>query len=228
MDKRAASGNDRACATTQERIDALLPQTQCRRCGFEACRPYAAAVAEGRAAINQCPPGGARTIAALAELLGREPMPLDAALEPWDYGVALVDEPWCIGCTACIKACPVDAIVGAAGLMHTVVAEDCTGCGLCVAPCPTDCIRMVPVAEHPQHAQLPPAWQAQQAERARRHFEARQSRLRAATRDRSPEQRRGRLRTLNRARKRAVIEDAIRRVRERRLKARDPTEEPPF
>jgi electron transport complex protein RnfB len=129
-----------------ERIDALLPQTQCTRCGYPACMDYAYAIAGGEAAINQCPPGGAAGIAALAHLLGREPLPLNPANgveKPRE--IALIDEETCIGCTKCIRACPVDAIVGASKLMHTVIADECTGCELCIAPCPVDCIAMVPV-----------------------------------------------------------------------------------
>ncbi len=130
-----------------ERIDALLPQTQCRQCGFAGCRPYAAAIAAGTADINQCPPGGDAGIAALAELLGRAAKPLNTAhgfSKPAQ--VAVIDEPACIGCTLCIRACPVDAIVGAAKQMHTVIAQECTGCELCLPVCPVDCIAMQPVA----------------------------------------------------------------------------------
>jgi electron transport complex protein RnfB len=128
-----------------ERIDALLPQTQCTRCGYPSCMDYASAIAGGEAEINQCPPGGAAGIAALAHLLGREPLPLNPANgveKPRE--IALIDEETCIGCTKCIRACPVDAIVGASKLMHTVIADECTGCELCIAPCPVDCIAMVP------------------------------------------------------------------------------------
>src|SRR5687768_5898850 len=131
-------------------IDAILPQTQCRRCGFSGCRPYAVALAEGRAEINQCPPGGEKGVRKLAELLGVSPMPLNAAhgiSKPEE--VASINEQLCIGCTLCIQACPVDAIVGAARQMHTVIAAECTGCELCVAPCPVDCISMVPVKVPP-------------------------------------------------------------------------------
>jgi Na+-translocating ferredoxin:NAD+ oxidoreductase subunit B len=128
---------------TAEDIDALLPQTQCTRCGYDGCRPYADAIAGGLAQINQCPPGGAATIAALASLLNREALPLNP--ENGVEGaarVAVIDEDRCIGCLKCLPPCPVDAIVGARKLMHTVIADVCTGCELCVAPCPVDCITM--------------------------------------------------------------------------------------
>ncbi len=132
-----------------DRIDALLPQTQCGQCGYAGCRPYAEAIAGGAADINCCPPGGDSTIVALADLLGRDPKPLDP-----EHGesqeqklVAVIDEHICIGCTLCIQACPVDAILGAAKHMHTVIEDECTGCKLCVAPCPVECIFMVPVKE---------------------------------------------------------------------------------
>ena len=127
-----------------ERIDRLLPQTQCGQCGFPGCRPYAEAIASELADINQCPPGGEAGIRALADLLGREPKPLNP-----EYGeekartVVVIDEQRCIGCTLCIQACPVDAIVGAAKLMHTVIESECTGCDLCLPPCPVDCIDVV-------------------------------------------------------------------------------------
>ena len=128
-------------------IDALLPQTQCTRCGYDGCRPYAAAIAAGLAAINQCPPGGAATIGALAALLERPPLPLNPANGSEGPGlVAQIDEDACIGCARCLPPCPVDAIVGAHRQMHTVVLALCTGCELCVAPCPVDCIAMVPRA----------------------------------------------------------------------------------
>ncbi len=131
-----------------DKIDAILPQTQCGQCGYPGCRPYAEAIAKGEADINQCPPGGEEGIRKLAELLGVEPKPLNAAHgQPKPKSVAVIDENLCIGCTLCIQACPVDAIVGAAKQMHTVIASECTGCELCVAPCPVDCIRMVPVQE---------------------------------------------------------------------------------
>jgi len=127
-----------------DRIEAILPQTQCGQCNYPGCRPYAEAIASGEADINQCPPGGDAGVRKLAELLGREPKPLNAEHgEEKPTMVALIDEARCIGCTKCIQACPVDAIVGAAKLMHVVIPELCTGCDLCVPPCPVDCIDMV-------------------------------------------------------------------------------------
>jgi len=126
-------------------IDALLPQTQCTRCGYPGCRPYAEAMANGEAQINQCPPGGAATIADLAALLSRDALPLNPANGfEGPLLVALIDEAACIGCAKCLPPCPVDAIIGARKQMHTVIAALCTGCELCVAPCPVDCISMVP------------------------------------------------------------------------------------
>jgi Na+-translocating ferredoxin:NAD+ oxidoreductase subunit B len=129
-----------------ERINALLPQTQCGRCTYTGCRPYATAIVRGEADINQCPPGGDKTAAALARAVGREPKPVDARFGsvPTFPVVAWIDEPACIGCTKCIQACPVDAIVGASRYMHTVIAAQCTGCELCIPPCPVDCIEMRP------------------------------------------------------------------------------------
>lgn len=128
-----------------DQLDTILPQTQCGQCGYPGCRPYAEAIADGEA-INKCPPGGQATINELANLLDVEAIPLDA-----EHGVeevkkvAFIREPECIGCTKCIQACPVDAILGAAKQMHTVIVDECTGCDLCVEPCPVDCIDMVPV-----------------------------------------------------------------------------------
>jgi len=129
-----------------DQVDNLLPQTQCGQCSYAGCRPYAEAIANGEAPINKCPPGGESTILALADLLDVEPMELDeeAGVELDMPNVAVIIEEDCIGCTLCIQACPVDAIVGAAKLMHTVIEDECTGCDLCLPPCPVDCIIMVP------------------------------------------------------------------------------------
>ncbi|WP_426417324.1 electron transport complex subunit RsxB [Aestuariirhabdus sp. LZHN29] len=128
-----------------DRINELLPQTQCGQCGYAGCRPYAEAIAGGEQ-INKCPPGGEATIASLADLLDLEPIPLDTEHgEEKARTLAVIREDECIGCTKCIQACPVDAILGAAKLMHTVIASECTGCELCVEPCPVDCIDMVTI-----------------------------------------------------------------------------------
>lgn len=127
-----------------DQVEALLPQTQCGQCGYPGCRPYAEAIANGDK-VNKCPPGGTATMEKLAELMGVEPEPLNAAAQDTVKKVAYIREDECIGCTKCIQACPVDAIVGAGKLMHTVISKDCTGCDLCVEPCPVDCIDMLPV-----------------------------------------------------------------------------------
>ncbi|MBI5716724.1 MAG: electron transport complex subunit RsxB [Burkholderiales bacterium] len=135
-----------ARAALAERIDAALPQTQCTRCGYPDCRGYAEAMAQGEADINRCPPGGAEGIVRLSAITGRRVSPLDPERgHEGPRALAVIDEDWCIGCTLCIKACPVDCIVGASKLMHTVISPLCTGCELCVPVCPVDCIAMVPV-----------------------------------------------------------------------------------
>jgi len=126
-----------------DQINALLPQTQCGKCGYQGCRPYAEAMAAGAADINRCPPGGEEGILALANFMGVEPKPLDPGCgEHKARAVAVIVEADCIGCAKCLSACPVDAILGAAKQMHTVIASECTGCELCIAPCPVDCIAM--------------------------------------------------------------------------------------
>jgi electron transport complex protein RnfB len=147
-----------------DQIDQLLPQTQCGQCGYPGCRPYAEAIAKGESDINKCAPGGEATVVALADLLGRDAVPLDEGVTEKPPAVAVIDEQACIGCTLCIQACPVDAILGAAKQMHTVIEDECTGCELCLAPCPVECIRMVPLTVHidtwkwpyprPDHPQL--------------------------------------------------------------------------
>ncbi|MGL4317045.1 MAG: electron transport complex subunit RsxB [Pseudomonas sp.] len=149
-------------------IDALLPQTQCGKCGHPGCKPYAEGIAQGEA-INKCPPGGTATIHALARLLQVPELPLELPAVPPQ--IALIREDECIGCTKCIQACPVDAIVGAAKLMHTVITAECTGCELCVAPCPVDCIDILPLAGH--EADL----QRQRADQFRSRHQAHQARL---------------------------------------------------
>jgi electron transport complex protein RnfB len=153
------------------RIDAVLPQTQCTKCGQPGCRPYAEAIAAGQAEINQCPPGGQAGVAKIARVTGRDPLPLNPVhgIEQ-PVRVAVIDETLCIGRTLCIQACPVDAIVGATRRMHTVLADWCTGCDLCVPPCPMDCIAMVPVAP-------PRAWSQADADTARHRHAQRSARL---------------------------------------------------
>jgi len=129
-----------------DQVDAILPQTQCGQCGYPGCRPYAEAVTSGEADINKCAPGGEATVLALADLLGRDPVPLDESATETVPALALIDEQECIGCTLCIQACPVDAIMGAAKQMHQVIQSECTGCELCLQPCPVECIHMVPIA----------------------------------------------------------------------------------
>ena len=159
---------DAGQSSLADRIDAVLPQTQCTRCGFAACRPYADAVAAASTDINRCPPGGESVIVALAALTGRAAKPLDP--DCGEHGpllVAIIDEATCIGCTLCIEACPVDAILGAQKRMHTVLPSLCTGCELCVAPCPVDCIALQPSGR---------TWTKGDADSARQRFDARAAR----------------------------------------------------
>lgn len=172
--------NGVAGRATAAEIDALLPQTQCTRCGYPGCHPYAAAIAAGEASINQCPPGGSDTIAALARLTGLPVQPLDPThgVEGPDI-VAVIDEAACIGCARCLPPCPVDAIIGTNRRMHTVLAALCTGCELCLPPCPVDCIRMVPRAAHRPASTLAPT----AADNRLRH-DARNARLARRARER--------------------------------------------
>jgi electron transport complex protein RnfB len=216
-----------------DRVDALLPQTQCTRCGYPSCREYAEALATRLADLNRCPPGGTATIAALAATLGRAPKPLEPSCgdeRPWV--VARIDEAACIGCTLCIQACPVDAILGAAGCMHTVIESECTGCELCLDPCPVNCIVLAPMAlpaankdgDTKWDAKAPDSflswWMRERAASVRRRFLARQERLLQLRRARAERKRRRRTaipgRDADRATKQAVIRAAVDRARHRR------------
>ncbi len=229
----APGTTDAVAAASADRIDALLPQTQCTRCGYPSCREYAEALSAGLVDLNRCPPGGATTIAELARALGLEPRPLDPACgdeRPWT--VARIDEAACIGCTLCIQACPVDAILGAAKRMHTILESECTGCELCLDPCPVDCIALENVKVADTFLQW---WMRERAPLARRRFQARQQRLLRLSRTRtagrtSPgmdEVERSRMpepmkratspgRDADRAAKQAVIRAAVNRARRAR------------
>ena len=189
-----------------DQIDDALPQTQCTRCGYAGCRPYAEAIADGVADINRCPPGGQATLDTLARLLGRDPPPLDLSRgTPGPLHVALIDESACIGCTLCIKACPVDAIIGAPKRMHAILTSVCTGCELCIAPCPVDCIDLAPAGRE---------WTRTDALRARRRFAAHQERLAEASSREAA--------TVHARKRKATVDAAIARARARRA-ARMPT-----
>ncbi len=164
-----------APSTLADRIDAALPQTQCTRCGYPDCRRYAEAIAAGEAAINRCPPGGAEGIVRLSRITGQPVLPLDVERgHEGPLNLAVIDEAWCIGCTLCIKACPVDCIVGAPKLMHTVIDELCTGCELCIPVCPVDCIALKVVsAERTGWA----AWSQPQADASRERYAFHQLRV---------------------------------------------------
>lgn len=158
-----------------DQLENALPQTQCTKCGYPACRPYAEAIADGSANYNQCPPGGQEGIQRLAHILGKPLIALDSSHgHERERPVAVIEEAYCIGCTLCIQACPVDAIIGAPKQMHTVITALCTGCDLCVAPCPVDCISMLPVTSGQTGWN---AWSADQASQARQQFHLRQQRL---------------------------------------------------
>ena len=163
-----ATDTDTAAARLADTLHDALPQTQCTRCGYPDCRGYAEAMARGEAGLNQCPPGGAQGIARLARLTHRPALPLDPANgREGPRALAVIDEDWCIGCTLCIKACPVDCIVGASKAMHTVLEELCTGCELCVPVCPVDCIAMLPVSAERSGWD---AWSPAQAAEARARY----------------------------------------------------------
>lgn len=193
-------------------IDTLLPQTQCQRCGYDGCMPYAKAIAAGEADINRCPPGGEATVERLATLTGLAAQPVaeecGTARPP---KVATIREPECIGCTRCIEACPVDAIIGAAKQMHTVLADQCTGCELCVPVCPVDCIDMPEAAPDTGQPTWPPAsaQDVERADNARRNYQARQRR-----RNQNRPTRRGK--RAESKRKRDTIAAAMERARAKR------------
>jgi electron transport complex protein RnfB len=208
-------------------LDAALPQTQCTRCGYVDCRAYAEAIASGEAEINRCPPGGEEGVRRLAALTRRAPLPLDPACgSEGPVRLVHIDEDWCIGCTLCLKACPVDAIVGANKQMHTVIASECTGCELCIPACPVDCI----VLDPPQREATGwAAWSPQQAERARDRYAFHRFRLERDKRvndERLAAKAQAKLADLEAAskltdpaaldRKRSVIEAALARARAQR------------
>ena len=218
-------GAGKRSALAQRLLDAL-PQTQCTRCGYPDCAAYAQALAEGSAAINQCPPGGEEGIRRLAALTGQAALPLNpthGAQAP--RAVAVIDEAWCIGCTLCLPACPTDAIFGSHKLMHTVIAPYCTGCELCLPVCPVDCIQMQPVSGARTGWA---AWSQQQADQARERYAQHQQRLQQHEQERAQAlqaKARAKLADLpahthnaqgdELARKRAVIEAALARARAR-------------
>jgi electron transport complex protein RnfB len=227
--------------TLADQIEDLLPQTQCTKCGYPACRPYAEAIASGAADINQCPPGGIEGVARLSRLTGHPVIPINPA-----HGVerprpvAFIDEALCIGCTLCIQACPVDAILGAAKQMHTILPTLCTGCDLCVAPCPVDCIVMIPRTDDPAHEPTGwAAWSQAEADAARARHDMRSARLRrekeendarlaakavekmravTAETTNSPDE------LAEKERKRAIIAAAIERARQKAAPAATPDE----
>jgi len=208
-----------------EAIDALLPQHQCERCGYAGCRPYAEAIAAGSAGINRCPPGGNRVMNELSQLTGLTPQPPASDVEAGGPAqVARIDPAVCIGCTKCLPACPVDAIVGAGKRLHEVIDAACTGCGLCIPPCPVDCIRLEPVeTEEQAHRHLDPPPSLLEAERIRFMLRADDLRARYAHHTRrlaeTRRQRRHRLDSADaddRAARKSEIEAAVARVRARR------------
>ncbi|MHB8495367.1 MAG: RnfABCDGE type electron transport complex subunit B [Casimicrobiaceae bacterium] len=187
------------------RIDDLLPQTQCTRCGYPGCRPYADAIALGEADINRCPPGGESVLASLASLLGRAAPALDASRgAPGPLRIARIDEAACIGCTLCIQACPVDAIIGAQKRLHGVLSSLCSGCELCIPPCPVDCIAMEPAGR---------SWEVADAHAARARYEARRVRI-ASRRDAAS-------RSADERKRKAAVDAALARARARRAAVAD-------
>jgi len=164
---------------TPEQIDALLPQTQCGLCGHGGCMPYAEAIVFDNASINLCPPGGVKTLHALGELLQIDPVPYvkDMEQKAKPKLLAVIREAECIGCTKCIQACPVDAILGSAKKMHTVIASECTGCELCISPCPVDCIDLIDISQQEPGFLAEKRTEKEKADHSRARFNARQNRL---------------------------------------------------
>ena len=196
-----------------EALNSALPQTQCTRCGFPDCRSYAHAMAVDAAPINQCPPGGQQGVARLARLTGRQVGPLNPA-----HGLesprqrAVIDEAWCIGCTLCIDACPVDAIIGAPKLMHTVMAEHCTGCELCLPACPVDCIALLPASGTLTGWA---AWSDAQARAARERHAAHQHRVQRTADERDQHHESGGAQAAAPELKRAAVAAALAKARSR-------------
>lgn len=234
----AATDAPESLNSLADQIEDILPQTQCTKCGYAGCRPYAEAVADGSAGYNQCPPGGDEGIARLAHLLKHPVIPLNPAHGAVrERPLALIEESLCIGCTLCIQACPVDAIVGAAKQMHTILPELCTGCDLCVAPCPVDCIAMIPVTPGRTGWN---AWTQAQADAARERHDFRSERLARERRDndaRLAAKAAAKLTLVNaetpisaadqaeRERKRAIIAAAVERARLKQEATKTPTKE---
>jgi len=200
-------------------VDAWLPQTQCTKCGYPRCRAYAEALVHGQADINQCPPGGDSTIHGLATMFKLTPKPLNPLFGHHQRRqLAEIDENLCIGCTLCIQACPVDAIIGAAKQMHTVIVEECTGCELCVSPCPVDCIDLKP--DLPEKADINwrwPDYPPGDVERARRRAEIRLRRIAMRISERDARRRNRAMRLDQRRRQmKKDIQEAVARVRAKR------------
>ena len=194
------------------RLDALLPQTQCRRCGYDSCRPYAEAIAAGAAGIDRCPPGGDTVVAALSRFTGHAVKPVNPECgQPGPLLVAVIDEARCIGCTLCIQACPVDAILGAQKRMHTVLPSLCSGCELCIAPCPVDCIDLEPAERE---------WTHGDAAAARERFDARAARLMRNEKIAARQPTTIGTTTHDRTQRQSVIAAALVRARARRVTAK--------